>query len=216
MTTVLVALLLSLAQDTPLTIRFIGNESFEISDGKTTLLTDYPYRPGAFGYMMYDPKSIRPRGNVILLITHEHLDHFDATQQRDTSWKIIAPRSVTRSLTGALAIPLDSLITIHGLTIRPILTNHGPIEHHSYLVRWGRLRLYLSGDTDEPTELLDQENLDYAFVSPWLYSTIVKSGRAIPAHRVIIYHHRKDEQIPNCRGCWIPKQGESITTVGNE
>jgi hypothetical protein len=32
-----------------LEIRFIGNMAFSITDGKTTLLTDFPYRSGAFG-----------------------------------------------------------------------------------------------------------------------------------------------------------------------
>jgi hypothetical protein len=34
--------------------KFIGNQAFLITDGNTTLLTDFPYTSGAFGYMTYD------------------------------------------------------------------------------------------------------------------------------------------------------------------
>ena len=41
-----------------LTARFIGNMAFAITDGKTTLYTDFPYESGAFGYMSYDFASL--------------------------------------------------------------------------------------------------------------------------------------------------------------
>ena len=39
-------------------IEFIGNAAFRITDGTTTLLTDFPYRSGASGYMSYEAADI--------------------------------------------------------------------------------------------------------------------------------------------------------------
>jgi L-ascorbate metabolism protein UlaG (beta-lactamase superfamily) len=65
------------AESESLRFRFIGNEAFEITDGETTLLTDFPYRSGSFGYMTYGSAELRPRENAVCLVTHRHLDHFD-------------------------------------------------------------------------------------------------------------------------------------------
>ena len=42
-----------------LSFQFIGNMAFSISDGKTTLYSDFPYESSAFGYMKYDLKSVK-------------------------------------------------------------------------------------------------------------------------------------------------------------
>jgi hypothetical protein len=42
------------AQAPSLTATFIGNMAFAITDGATTLYTDFPYESGVFGYMAYD------------------------------------------------------------------------------------------------------------------------------------------------------------------
>ena len=41
--------------------RFIGNSAFEVSDGTATILIDFPYQSGAFGYMTFLPAELRPR-----------------------------------------------------------------------------------------------------------------------------------------------------------
>ncbi len=49
-----------------LEFHFIGNMAYEISDGETTLLSDFPYESGAFGYMTYKFED----GSDITRITH--------------------------------------------------------------------------------------------------------------------------------------------------
>src|SRR5262249_49535291 len=74
----LVAASFALAQPPVLlTARFIGNMAFAITDGKTTLYSDYPYEPGAFGYMSYDFAKEPKAADCLCLITHGHRDHFD-------------------------------------------------------------------------------------------------------------------------------------------
>src|SRR5688572_21826205 len=81
-----------------LRVQFIGNAAFLITDGKTTLLTDYPYRSGAFGYMTYDATKIQPQGDVLCLITHGHADHFEHPIFEKKNWRIIAPDDVIRKM----------------------------------------------------------------------------------------------------------------------
>ena len=65
-----------------LEFRFIGNMAFQISDGAFTILTDYPYISGAFGYMEYQSETVKPVGTVLSLVTHEHDDHWNPASFR--------------------------------------------------------------------------------------------------------------------------------------
>jgi L-ascorbate metabolism protein UlaG (beta-lactamase superfamily) len=139
-----------------LRFRFIGKEAFLITDGVTTLLTDYPYQSGAFGYMTYDSSSVGPVANGLCLITHGHADHFDAKLFAATNFAIIAPRSVLASLTTERKIPFRDAMSYRDIQVRAFRTPHGDIEHYSYLVLWHGLRLYFARDTDDTAELKNQ------------------------------------------------------------
>lgn len=196
----------------PLELRFIANQAFEITDGKDTLLTDFPYQPGYSGYMTYDPASVRPRGRVLSLITHRHLDHFDPVRFLKESWEILGPEEVTRALPEGRVRRLGPEVSWGGVVIRPIRTPHRDTEHYSYLVEWGGTRLYFVGDTEDPEELLRARDLDYAFVTPWLWRTVRESKATVEARHIVIYHHTARDTIGDCGGCWIPRQGERLPT----
>jgi L-ascorbate metabolism protein UlaG (beta-lactamase superfamily) len=100
----------------------------------------------------------------------------------------------------------------HGpLRIDAIETPHANIGHYSYVVEWHGRRLYFSGDTESPDHLIALKGLDVAFVSPWLYRAVLKTGARVDAKRVIIYHHMPGEAVPDCQaGCYLPKQGETL------
>jgi hypothetical protein len=197
----------------PLDIRFIGNEAFAISDGRVTLLTDFPYRSGYSGYMTYDPASVRPAGRVVTLITHRHPDHFEPEAFLGTSWEILGPREVTDRLPRRRVIPMRPAVELDGVVIRPIPTPHRDTEHYSYLVEWGGRRLYFVGDTEDPEALLAARGLDDAFVTPWLLDTVRRSGRTIDARRIVIYHHTAGQEIADCGGCVVPRQGERLAAA---
>lgn len=203
------------AQSPPLQIQFIGNEAVAVSDGRLLLVTDFPYQSGAFGYMRYEPSALNPAGRrVVLLITHRHDDHFDPGAVRDTSWRVLAPAEVARRLPSGLVLPLDTVLSVGGATVRPIATSHhnGAVEHYSYLVEWAGRRLYFVGDTEDPAALLAQRNLDVAFVTPWLWQAVRDRAARIDARQVVIYHHRTGETVPGCTGnCRVPSQGEGWT-----
>lgn len=195
------------AQSTP-SIRFIGNEAFEISDGSTTILTDYPYQPGYSGYMRYDSTSVRPTGRVLAVITHRHLDHFDPTRLTERAWRILAPREITRALDSAQVVRLDSIVAFGPVTIRPIRTPHAGTEHYAYLIEWGPLRLFFPGDTEDPASLLRQSGLTHAFLTPWLWNTLRHDPGRVPARHIVFYHHEEGAQVVSCPNCWQPRQGE--------
>jgi hypothetical protein len=191
---------------------FIGNEAVAFTDGRVTLVTDYPYQPGYSGYMKYHPTALRPRGPVLLLVTHRHLDHFDPAQPRDSAWRFLGPREVGRTLPAAGTIAPDSVVTVGDIRIRSVPTPHANVEHYSYRVDWMGRSLYFVGDTDDPTALLAQRGLDVAFVTPWLWRTVRARGATIDAGRVVIYHHQSDESVPGCTGtCRVPRQGDRWT-----
>ena len=80
---------LAVAQAGALDFQFIGNEAVAISDGRMLLVSDYPYRSGAFGYMKCVPSVLSPAGrSVLLLITHGHDDHFAPKGVIDSSWRV--------------------------------------------------------------------------------------------------------------------------------
>jgi L-ascorbate metabolism protein UlaG (beta-lactamase superfamily) len=206
----------ALSQGPSLEATFIGNEAVAVTDGRMTLVSDYPYQPGYSGYMRYDPAALHPRGPVLLLITHRHLDHFDPEQPRDSTWRMLGPREIAGSLPPSAVVALDTVVAVGGLRIRAIPTTHANVEHYSYRVDWNGLSLYFVGDTDDPTALLAQRGLDLAFVSPWLWETVRTRGARIDARRVVIYHHRSGESVPGCTGaCRVPRQGERWTVAGD-
>lgn len=195
-----------------LEVRFIGNMAFAISDGKTTLLTDFPYQSGAFGYMKYEMDAVKPAGEALCLVTHGHLDHFDPSLFRRMDAALIAPPSLVAQLHTDRAIPFAPEMSYRDMRVVAFQTPHGEIEHYSYLVSWHGLRLYFTGDTDSTEQLLAMRDLDVAFVSPWLIKTLAEQKNRIDARLLVVYHHRTGETVPAFQNRIVPKQGERFFT----
>lgn len=191
--------------------QFIGNMAFAITDGKTVVYTDFPYEPGAFGYMNYDFAKVPKAPGSLCLITHGHKDHFDAALFEKMDAKAIAPPKVAATLPAARVIPFAPKMTYRDITIESFPTPHGDADHASYLVTWHGVRLYFTGDTDSTERLLAMKNLDAAFVSPWLIGMIAKQKGHIDARTVICYHHKTDDKVPELQDRIVPKQGEVLT-----
>ncbi|MGH9749174.1 MAG: hypothetical protein ACRD5D_07975 [Candidatus Polarisedimenticolia bacterium] len=62
------------------------------------------------------------------------------------------------------------------------------------LVEWAGTRLYFVGDTEDPGELLRAKDLDFAFVTPWLWRTVRNRKATVDARRIVIYHHTAEER----------------------
>jgi L-ascorbate metabolism protein UlaG (beta-lactamase superfamily) len=207
------------AQEPPrVEARFIGNMAYAISDGTTTLFTDFPYQSGYSSYMTYDAREIRSATpQSIALITHRHPDHWDRALFDKTNWRVIGPRDAVEGVDPKRIIRTlpnagtRSRVTSDGITIDALPTPHANIGHYSYLVEWHGLRLYFTGDTDDEKQLLEMTKLDVAFVSPWLYQRAQKSGRRIDARRIVIYHQTAEETVAGCTDpCSVPRQGTPL------
>ena len=203
------ALLAAIAAQDSLTIRFIGNEAVSLSDGRLTLVLDFPYQPGYSNYMTYPDSALNIRGDVVAVITHRHRDHFAEERFLPTSWRIVGPREVTASLPGARVIALDSVVRIGDAVLRPVATSHAGVEHYSWLIEWQGRRFFFVGDTDDPAALLAAGPLDIAFVSSWLLKSARRGGGIVPARTVVLYHHT-DPASERCTPCVVPTQGATI------
>jgi len=193
----------------PIEVEFIGNMAMRLTDGLDTMYTDFPYRSGAYGYMEYSPDVLDTVGEGVAIITHEHDDHWDAREFAKTELRLIAPEPVAVAVEPDRVLPWADSIRYGGIEVQPVATPH--IDGHtSYRVLWGGRRLYFSGDTDSPDAILLEQDLDVAFVSPWLLRTVLDAGQAIDADLVVVYHHLADEEVPRGPGIHVPTQRGSF------
>jgi L-ascorbate metabolism protein UlaG (beta-lactamase superfamily) len=192
-----------------LTATFIGNAAFHITDGKLAILADFPYESGAFGYMEWSPEQIPKGPKPLCLFTHAHKDHVALDQVSRFCELVVGPAEVVR-LAGVKALPLADPVRWGDLTINPIATPHGAIEHYSYLVEWQGQRLYFSGDTDDSSALLRARDLDVAFVNPWLLKAIAGAGSRLDASRIVTCHHKPAEAVQDLQGRIVPAQGQVL------
>jgi L-ascorbate metabolism protein UlaG (beta-lactamase superfamily) len=196
----------------PLQARFIGQMAFSITDGSTTLITDFPYRIGYAGAPPFDDRELQHASpSTLALITHRHLDHFEPTLFAKTSWKLLGPPDEMARIRKDRVVPMTSRVSFGTITIESTRTPHHDLEHYSYIVIWHGKRLYFSGDTESADSLLAAKNLDVAFVSPWQYQAARRTGELIDAEQIVIYHHRPGDQVAGCSSrCVAPRQGDTI------
>ena len=206
---------LAVATPTPnpgtLSFRFIGNMAYAITDGKTTLYTDFPYQSGYSEYMTYDFDAVPKAPGSLCLITHGHLDHFDPSLFPRMDCALIAPPDVVAKVKTDRAIPLAAVMTYRDIRIEALETPHAGVGHSSYLVTWNGLRLFFTGDTESTERLLAMKDLDAAFVSPWLLEAVAEQKGRIDAKQVVVYHQTSTETVPDIQHRKLPKQGETFT-----
>jgi L-ascorbate metabolism protein UlaG (beta-lactamase superfamily) len=193
-----------------LEFRFIGNMAFHVTDGRTTLLTDFPYESGYSGYMSWRTADVPPLEDGLSLITHRHADHFEPELFRSMGLRIVGPTELTQALPADRVVPLSSRVAYRDIAIEPIATPHGKLEHYSYLVTWHGVRMYFTGDTEETSALVAARDLDVAFVSPWLIAALAERGERVDTRRLVCYHHTAGESVPAFQDRLVPKQGETF------
>jgi L-ascorbate metabolism protein UlaG (beta-lactamase superfamily) len=182
-----------------------------ITDGKTALVTDFPYEGGYSGYMRWTPSHVPQGPRPLCLITHSHRDHFLPARAAETCGSVLGPKDVSGAISIKVpALALGAEVKQGPVVIRPLATPHASLEHYSYVVEWEGLRLYFTGDTDDTTALLAARGLDVAFVSPWLLHAVQKSGKRIDARQVVVYHHQEGETVPPFQDRIVPAQGQVL------
>ena len=193
-----------------LAIRFIGNAGFELTDGDTTILVDFPYQSGAFGYMTFDPSELRERRPSLCVFTHRHQDHFDARAIATVGCKVAGPSDLLAALPETQRAGDGPDWTLAGAQVRCIETQHAGIGHCSMLISWRGQRLVFTGDVEDLSGLTRVEGeLDVVFLPAWLASQAGAVNAKHPGARIVIQHHKSDEAV-DCAGCEVPRQGTSV------
>ena len=145
----------------------------------------------------------------LILVTHAHTDHFDASTLSavmKTNVAIIAPTAVYTSMPTSLkqrtgTMGYGAVTNSLGLTIEAIAaynTNHPKGTGNGYVLTIGGRRIYISGDTDDIAEMRALRNIDVAFLCmnvPFTM-TVAKAASAIREFQpqmVYPYHYRNQD-----------------------
>lgn len=149
-----------------------------------------------------------PRADLIL-VSHIHGDHYSSSTLdavKGSNPVIIAPPAVYNALPGSLknaAVVLanGARTNLLGIGIEAVpaynftSSNHPKGEGNGYVLTIGGKRIYISGDSEDTTEMRALEGIDVAFVcmnTPFTM-TVSKAASAVRAFRpavVFPYHYR--------------------------
>lgn len=197
----------------PLTATFIGNEAWHITDGEYTLLTDFPYQSGYSRYMTWEwsgVPQIKDATKLLLVTTHQHRDHFAAELvSRLNPGGVVGPATV-RGAVPTKGIEPTGDARFGPIRVAAIKTPHAELEHYSYVIEWHGVRIYLPGDTESASSLVEAKNLDVAFVTPWMLRAAERAGAKIDARRVIVVHHEAGETVAPYHGSTVPRPGDTV------
>lgn len=189
--TVLLAVLaqVSFAQTQEMTITFLGNAGFLMTDGNTNIYFDFPYKSGAYGYMKYDSSEVTTvKDSSIFIFTHKHADHYSKSIVKKLNGKIYSGRNRRKISRLEKDIP--------GFSIKPYRTKHRfSFSHYSYAIVWHGKRFFVSGDTEHPETIGLIKGIDYAFIPPWILSYAKQKSITIDAKTKVVYHLYPNEKV---------------------
>jgi len=205
---VTIALLaLAATQQPALQARFIGNSGFEITDGTATILIDFPYRSGSFGYMTFSAAEVHERPGSLCLFTHSHADHFDPKAIGEVGCSVAGTQEVLSAVPESARAGPGPTWSFRGAEIRCVPTQH-TVEHCSYFVRWHGVSFFISGDIEDLSPLAGwPKDLDAAFLASWLLPELERQRPSGFSARIVVHHHTADEKLRPCDSCLVPTQG---------
>jgi L-ascorbate metabolism protein UlaG (beta-lactamase superfamily) len=202
------------SQTDSITIRFIGNCGFSMTDGTSTIYFDFPYKSGAHQYMEYNLAELDSvKNHPIFIYTHRHSDHYSGRLVRKLSKKldgqIFTPRNAEnlKELNSSLTdFSIESFQTKH----------HFSFNHCSYLITWHKQKIFISGDTENSETIASMKDLHWAFVPVWLLIDATKKGIKLNSvsEMFAVYHIGPKDRITNdpknLQLKLMDKQGEII------
>ena len=195
-------------------------DTFQTKSGKTVTITCIKHASLEINYngteIQVDPvhdmvKPITnyydfPKANIIL-ITHQHQDHFDReaiAAIRTSATAIYEPISVYNLWFNGLAMANGDKITYaDDITIEAVPaynTTEGREQFHpkgrdnGYVLTLDGLRIYIAGDTEDIPEMADIKDIDVAFLpcnQPYTMtvSQLVKVAKLIKPRVLFPYHY---------------------------
>jgi L-ascorbate metabolism protein UlaG (beta-lactamase superfamily) len=191
----------------------VGNAGFLVRHGRVRLVFDPLV--SMFPVDRWIPAR-EPGSPTLILITHDHWDHFDAADVAGLAERleavVVGSAAVSRKLARRLspdrvieqepARPgAQTTARIGDVQITTFRTLHGQ-RHNSYRVEMPGLRLLHDGD-NEHTETLDRrllQDLDAVMMAPWRGSGWVEFLDEIRARHWFLMHMDEDELNQHERG----------------
>ncbi|MGO9376247.1 MAG: MBL fold metallo-hydrolase [Syntrophobacteraceae bacterium] len=185
-----------------LKITFIGHGSvmFEF-DGKTIHVDPFS--------KMGDYTKL-PKADLIL-ITHEHQDHFDMNALeilRTPATALVVTETVAGRITGGIVMHNGDERTVMGLKIEAVpaynlvhMRSEGVPFHpkgvgNGYIVTFGGKRVYLAGDTENIPEMKNIKGIDIAFLPmnlPYTMTPEMVAGAAKSFKPKVLYPYHFSE-----------------------
>ncbi|RPJ08118.1 MAG: MBL fold metallo-hydrolase [Spirochaetaceae bacterium] len=150
-----------------LKIHFIGHATLMLDFNGTIIHVD-PVN----SYVNYDHL---PKADIIL-ITHNHSDHFDRSAIEKISKEstvILANKTVTDMIKKGIALADNGIwesVKIRILAVPAYNTTAGRTSYHprgrdnGYVLELGGKRVYIAGDTEDIPEMANLKNIDIAFL----------------------------------------------------
>ncbi len=153
-----------------LEIYFIGHASLIFTCGGKTIHIDPTGMVGDYSKL--------PKADLVL-ITHEHFDHFDpkALEQISKAETIVAGTpAVAQQYKNCIAMQNGDMKTIEGLEIEAVpayniiherskgMPFHPKGAGNGYVITFGDVRVYIAGDTENIPEMKALKNIDIAFL----------------------------------------------------
>ena len=210
---------LSYSQSNEINIEFMGNCGLYLTDGKTNIYTDFPYKSGAHGYMEFGEAELDSiKENSIFIFTHKHSDHFSKKNLK----KVMKEKGGAQYGVSNVSDLKQLEDTIDEFKIEAFKTQHKvfgiSFRHYSYLITWHGKKIFLSGDTTNPETIGKLEDIDLAFVPYWILLNAKEQEITIDAKMFGVYH-LYPEQIKSAKENWdevehikpMTTQGEHIT-----
>ena len=205
------------------------SDTFTAPNGKTVVINHIKH---ASIHIEYDGKHIYidPVGNTVLpetnvrllpkahiiLVTHEHADHYDPIALPQMFQPITAvyanPTVIDKVHRGIALHNGDSLIFSNDIKIWAVPaynTTEGRQQFHpkgrdnGYILELGGLRIYIAGDTEDIPEMAEVKNIDIAFLpcnQPYTMTIaqLVKAAKTIMP-RVLFPYHFSETPIDQVR-----------------
>jgi L-ascorbate metabolism protein UlaG (beta-lactamase superfamily) len=206
-------------------ITLIGNEGFRITTPSATTFIDAFY--GAIPGLASAPaaKARHVRKADIVLVTHNHWDHFNAEEvaefARRTGATVVGPGAVTQALEGAVpsealvkleptraardAMAASQKVVLPGATITAFRTFHA-MGHNSYLVETPTFRFFHDGDNEDTHRINAAAlgRLDALLIGPWQGSGWVEFVEKLDPVRWFLMHLAEEEIAQHEAGTFLP------------
>ena len=198
------------------------------SDTYSTPLGEITVTPIGHGSLMiaFDGKVIHidPYGSVadyaklpkadLILITHEHSDHFDPeaiAPIRKPDTEIISTRLVAERMPGVRVVSNGETTDWDGIRIEavpayniqrmrsPGVPYHPKGDGNGYVLNFGDFRLYVAGDTELIPEMKELGKIDVAFLPKMLPYTMsddefLEAARGVHPKALYPYHFLKADR----------------------